>query len=73
MSFGINPAITTPTYLFGDEGNASTIQTNGQQPGAYFQDFRMYNGTNKNYTGSQFQVPPSMVIGKVEPYPQFNP
>ena len=71
-SFGINPAITTPTYLFGDDGNAEPLITNGQQPGAFYQDFRMYNGTNKNYTGSQFQVPPSMIIGKVEPYPQYT-
>jgi len=71
-SFGINPAITTPTYLFGDEGNAQTLLTQGQEPGAFYQDFRMYNGTNKNYTGSQFQVPPSMIIGKVEPYPQYT-
>ena len=72
MQYGINPAITTPTYLFGDEGNAQTLLTSGQEPGAYYQDFRMYNGTNKNYTGSQFQVPPSMIIGKVEPYPQYT-
>ncbi len=72
MSFGINPAITTPTFLFGDNGNTSTVETNGQQPGAYYQDFRMYNGTNKNYTGSQFQVPPSMIVGKQEPYPQYQ-
>jgi hypothetical protein len=29
---------------------------------AYFQDFRMYNGTNKNYTGSIIPLPESMVL-----------
>lgn len=37
--------------------------------GWYIQDFRMYNGTNKNYTGSQFTPPESMVVGVKEPYP----
>lgn len=29
---------------------------------AYFQDFRMYNGTNKDYTGSLIPLPESMVV-----------
>jgi hypothetical protein len=29
---------------------------------AYYQDFRMYNGTNKNYTGSLIPLPESMVV-----------
>jgi len=40
--------------------------------GWYIQDFRMYNGTNKNYTGSQFTPPESMIIGTKEPYPVVN-
>jgi hypothetical protein len=27
----------------------------------YFQDFRMYNGTDKNYTGSIIPLPESIV------------
>lgn len=34
-----------------------------QESAAYIQDFRFYNGTNKNYTSS-FTPPPSMIIGK---------
>jgi hypothetical protein len=59
--------------------NTSSIQTNlfggvlSGQYGAFFQDFRFYNGSNKNYTGSAIPLPPSMVIGLNEPYPQYNP
>jgi len=58
--------------------NTSSIQTNlfggvlSGQYGAFFQDFRFYNGTNKNYTGSAIPLPPSMIIGKNEPYPQYS-
>jgi len=31
-----------------------------------FNDFRLYNGTDKNYTGSQFTPPPSMVVWELE-------
>jgi hypothetical protein len=27
----------------------------------HFQDFRLYNGTNKNYTGATIPLPDSMV------------
>ena len=67
-----DPSIAT--LIFGDEGNfPDNIQSASQAAGAYYQDFRMYNGTNKNYTGSQFTPPQSMIIGFVEPYPQYNP
>jgi hypothetical protein len=67
-------APTTPTLLFGDEEfYGGTPASSSQIAGAFFQDFRMYNGTNKNYTGSQFTPPESMVIGVKQPYPQYNP
>lgn len=72
MTYGIDSAINTPTYLFGDDGNALTASARPEVPGAYYQDFRMYNGTNKNYTGSQFPIPQSMIIGLKEPYPQYT-
>lgn len=31
---------------------------------AYFQDLRVYNGTNKNYTGSLIPVPQSMIVAR---------
>ena len=31
---------------------------------AYFQDLRVYNGTNKNYTGSLIPLPDSMIVGR---------
>lgn len=40
-------------------GYASFVQTP-----AWFQDLRVYNGTNKNYTGSLIQVPESIVVGR---------
>ena len=52
------------TGLFG--GNTSALY------GAYFQDFRFYNGTNKNYTGSIIPLPESMIKGVFEPYPQYT-
>ena len=70
----MNFASNTPTLLFGRDfvyqGNDASAS---QVAGAFFQDFRMYNGTNKNYTGSQFTPPQSMVIGAPQPYPQYNP
>jgi hypothetical protein len=57
----------TPTLLFGQ-----TWDTGSNFSGIFIQDFRMYNGTNKNYTGSQFVPPPSMIVGKPEPYPQYT-
>jgi len=63
-----------PTLIFGDEGNFPDVPSSSSQvAGAFYQDFRMYNGTNKNYTASQFTPPPSMIIGFIEPYPQYNP
>jgi hypothetical protein len=32
---------------------------------ASFNDFKIYNGTDKNYTGSQFTPPPSMVVWEI--------
>lgn len=65
-----------PTQLFGENLpfiDPFTPDSASQVPGAFFQDFRMYNGTNKNYTGSQFTPPESMIIGVKQPYPQYNP
>jgi hypothetical protein len=65
-----------PTQLFGENNpfiDPFTPDSASQVPGAFFQDFRMYNGTNKNYTGSQFTPPDSMIIGVKQPYPQYNP
>lgn len=58
------------TLLFGETtfGNPASASL---RPAMYIQDFRMYNGTNKNYTGSQFPVPQSMIIAKKEPYPSI--
>lgn len=70
--FDDNPTLFV--QLFGDEGEGILNPVSASQvPGGYFQDFRMYNGSNKNYTGSLIPIPQSMIIGKVEPYPQYNP
>ena len=61
------------TLLFGDDGTFDPLVGNAGNNGAYFQDFRMYNGSNKNYTGSLIPIPQSMIVGKFEPYPQYNP
>jgi hypothetical protein len=66
----------TPTEIFGESDpflDPFNEATASQFAGAYYQDLRIYNGTNKNYTGSQFTPPPSMIIGQVQPYPQYNP
>jgi hypothetical protein len=34
----------------------------------YFQDFRFYNGTNKNYTGSVIELPESIVTANYQPF-----
>ena len=58
--------------------NSSSIETGlfggitSAQYGAYFQDFRFYNGTNKNYTASIIPLPESMIKGVFEPYPQYT-
>lgn len=69
--FDDNPTLFV--QLFGDEGEGLNPVSASQIAGGYFQDFRMYNGTNKNYTGSLIPIPSSMIIGRVEPYPQYNP
>jgi hypothetical protein len=70
--FDDNPTLFV--QLFGDEGEGVTNAASASQiPGGYFQDFRMYNGSNKNYTGSLIPVPQSMIIGYKEPYPVANP
>lgn len=58
-------------YPYNQETSNLNIYNTGS--GWYIQDFRMYNGTNKNYTGSQFTPPESMVIGIKEPYPIVQP
>ena len=69
----MNYTPNTDTLIFGDyEFFGGPPESSSQMAGAYFQDFRMYNGTNKNYTGSQFTPPESMIIGAVQPYPQYT-
>lgn len=67
--------IPKQTILFGyDQGDVpSFLPEIAIQNGAYFQDFRMYNGSNKNYTGSIIPLPESMIVGLQEPYPVYNP
>jgi hypothetical protein len=66
--FDLNPQLFV--QLFGDEGEGFTNAASASQvAGGYFQDFRMYNGSNKNYTGSLIPIPQSMIIGYKEPYP----
>jgi hypothetical protein len=66
--FDYNPKLFL--QLFGDEGEGFINAASASQLAAgYFQDFRMYNGTNKNYTASLIPVPQSMIIGYKEPYP----
>ena len=66
--FDLNPQLFV--QLFGDEGEGYVNAASASQvPGGYFQDFRMYNGSNKNYTGSLIPLPESMIIGYKEPYP----
>lgn len=61
------------TILFGDNGFIDVPPASGSQNnGAYFQDFRMYNGSNKNYTASAIIPPLSMVVGQEQPYPQYG-
>jgi hypothetical protein len=69
--FDLNPQLFV--QLFGDEGEGYLNAASASQvAGGYFQDFRMYNGTNKNYTGSLIPIPQSMIQGLVEPYPIVN-
>ena len=64
--------VNEPMQIMGsvDEGPS------GQIPGGYsgsavsWQDFRVYNGTNKNYTGSIIPIPESIVTTLVIPYIQ---
>jgi hypothetical protein len=69
--FDLNPQLFV--QLFGDEGEGYLNAASASQvAGGYFQDFRMYNGSNKNYTGSLIPIPQSMIQGLVEPYPIVN-
>jgi hypothetical protein len=71
----INFSPTTPTEIFGESNpfiDPFNEASASQVAGAYYQDLRIYNGTNKNYTGSQFTPPQSMIISELEPYPQYN-
>ena len=70
--FDLNPQLFV--QLFGDEGEGYLNPASASQvAGGYFQDFRMYNGSNKNYTGSLIPIPQSMIIGYKEPYPVPEP
>jgi hypothetical protein len=70
--FDLNPQLFV--QLFGDEGEGYLNPASASQvAGGYFQDFRMYNGSNKNYTGSLIPIPQSMIIGYKEPYPVVSP
>jgi hypothetical protein len=74
--FPMNFSPAAPTEIFGESNpfiDPFNADSASKVSGAFFQDFRIYNGTNKNYTGSQFTPPPSMIIGEFQPYPQYNP
>lgn len=74
--FPMNFSPAASTEIFGESNpfiNPFNADSASKVAGAYYQDLRIYNGTNKDYTGSQFTPPPSMVIGEFQPYPQYNP
>jgi hypothetical protein len=63
----------SPQTIFPYDSASSGTNLYNTGSGWYIQDFRMYNGTNKNYTGSQFTPPESMIVGLKEPYPIIQP
>lgn len=71
-------SVATPLFILGSPQTIfpyTTSSANGAYAtgsGWFVQDFRMYNGSNKNYTGSQFTPPESMIVGIKEPYPVIN-
>jgi len=56
----INQDTTELLQIFGALDTGGYVYAGRGQ--AYYQDFRMYNGTNKNYTGSLIPLPESMVV-----------
>jgi hypothetical protein len=52
-----------PVHLFGYVGTDGAGNPWGGTE-AFFQDLRIYNGTNKNYTGSMIPLPESMVVAR---------
>lgn len=76
----VSSSVNSPLFIFGSPQTIypydeldSCLDIYNTGSGWYVQDFRMYNGSNKNYTGSQFTPPPSMIIGLKEPYPIVQP
>jgi len=63
----------SPQTIFPYDEETSKLDIYNTGSGWFIQDFRMYNGTNKNYTGSQFTPPESMIVGLKEPYPIVQP
>ena len=59
INVDINQATSELLQIFGVIDGSALNPGRGE---AYFQDFRMYNGTNKNYTGSLIPLPQSMVV-----------
>ena len=74
-AFNATSSISASLFILGSPQTIfpyTTASANGAYvtgSGWFIQDFRMYNGTNKNYTGSQFTPPQSMIVGTKEPYP----
>ena len=72
-SLGTNNAplyiLGSPFEIFPYDSETSGLKQYDTGSAWYVQDFRMYNGTNKNYTGSIIPIPQSMVVGFQEPYP----
>ena len=72
-SLGTNNAplyiLGSPFEIFPYDSVTSGLSQYDTGSAWYVQDFRMYNGTNKNYTGSIIPIPQSMIVGFQEPYP----
>lgn len=60
----------SPFEIFPFDSETSGISQYDTGSAWYVQDFRMYNGSNKNYTGSIIPIPQSMVVAIQEPYLQ---
>jgi hypothetical protein len=60
--YELNQSITEPLQIMGSLDNGRGVYDSaGSGSGVLFNDFRLYNGTNKNYTGSIIPTPLSIV------------
>lgn len=55
---------TNPAQLFGAVAVDGDLNPWNNGVDVYYQDFRFYSGSNKNYTGSNFPVPEPMIVGR---------